>query len=45
VRISDVTNLESSLEFFALRAGNYPVPTAGLPVTYTGSEVWLQGTI
>ena len=45
VRISDISRLETSLEFYSLKTWTYPAPTWWLPVTYTGSEVWLQGTI
>ncbi|MFK7779657.1 MAG: prepilin-type N-terminal cleavage/methylation domain-containing protein [Candidatus Gracilibacteria bacterium] len=43
-RTSDLSTMKISLELFHLDAGKYPETTDGLAVTYSGTEVWTQGT-
>ena len=45
VRISDVSNLTSSLDLFAIKTGSYPFPSWWVAITYSWSEVWTQWTI
>jgi len=45
VRISDINSLESTLELYVLEKWTYPEPTTWLAVTYTWTEVWIQGTV
>ena len=44
-RISDISNIESSLALFETKTGFFPDPSWGTEVTYSWSEVWTQWTI
>ena len=44
VRISDVSNMKTSLELFHLDAGKYPLPDDYDEVTFSGGVLWYQGT-
>ncbi len=43
-RVSDLSNIKSSLELFHLDAGKYPTPTSGVNITYSWWLVWTQWT-
>ncbi|MFK7780198.1 MAG: fibrinogen-like YCDxxxxGGGW domain-containing protein [Candidatus Gracilibacteria bacterium] len=43
VRISDVSNMKTSLELFHLNAGKYPLPDDNEIVDYAGEPLWYQG--
>ena len=43
-RISDISSMKSSLELYELDAGNYPLATNGVNITYSGTIVWNQWT-
>ena len=45
VRISDVSNIKTSLELFHLNAWKYPLPDNAETVTYSGGILWYQGTV
>ena len=45
VRISDISNIRTSLELFHLNAGKYPLPDDSETVTYSGGILWYQGTV
>jgi len=42
VRISDISNMKTSLELFNLDAGKYPLPTDWTEITYSWALVWTQ---
>lgn len=42
-RVSDLTTIRKSLEFFRLQEWYFPDPTDFFPVTYSGSLAWRQG--
>ncbi len=42
VRISDVSNMKTSLELFHLNAGKYPLPDNNEIVSYSGDTLWYQ---
>ena len=44
VRISDISTMKTTLELFHLEAWKYPLSTNSFTVTYSGSDVWNQGT-
>ena len=44
VRISDVSNMKTSLELFHLDAGKYPLPDDAEEVTFSWWVLWYQGT-
>jgi type II secretory pathway pseudopilin PulG len=44
VRISDVSNMKTSLELFHLNAGKYPLPDNAEIVTYSWETLWSQWT-
>ncbi|MFK7780150.1 MAG: prepilin-type N-terminal cleavage/methylation domain-containing protein [Candidatus Gracilibacteria bacterium] len=43
VRISDVSNMKTSLELFHLNAGKYPLPDDYGTFTFSGSDLFYQG--
>ena len=43
VRVSDLSNIRTSLDLFQLDAWKYPLPTEHFEVTHSWSEVWKQG--
>ncbi|MFK7780081.1 MAG: type II secretion system protein [Candidatus Gracilibacteria bacterium] len=43
VRISDVSNMKTSLELFHLNAGKYPLPDDYGTFTYSGEDLFYQG--
>lgn len=45
VRITDLNNAKSALEYYAIPVGRYPVPSNAVDVTYSGATLWSQGTI
>jgi hypothetical protein len=45
VRISDVNNIENSMEYFAIPSGIYPDPSWLVEITYSWSEIWSQWTV
>ncbi|MFK7780210.1 MAG: discoidin domain-containing protein [Candidatus Gracilibacteria bacterium] len=45
VRISDVSNMKTSLELFHLNAGKYPLPDNLEEISYSGDILWYQGTL
>ncbi|MDD2871184.1 MAG: pre-peptidase C-terminal domain-containing protein [Candidatus Gracilibacteria bacterium] len=42
-RISDLFSIKTSLELFQLESGNYPVPSDGVDITYSGAVIFNQG--
>ncbi len=44
VRISDVSNMKTSLELFHLNAGKYPLPDNNQIVSYSWDILWYQWT-
>jgi len=42
VRISDVSNMKTSLELFHLNSGKYPLPDTPQEVTFSGNTLWYQ---
>ena len=44
VRISDISNMKTSLELFHLNAWKYPLPDNAETVTYSGGILWYQWT-
>ena len=43
-RISDLSRMKTSLELFHLDAGKFPETTTAFSITYSGANVWNQGT-
>ncbi|MFK7780468.1 MAG: hypothetical protein QM490_05040, partial [Candidatus Gracilibacteria bacterium] len=43
VRISDVSNMKTSLELFHLNAGKYPLPDDSQIIEYELETLWFQG--
>ncbi|MFK7780405.1 MAG: prepilin-type N-terminal cleavage/methylation domain-containing protein, partial [Candidatus Gracilibacteria bacterium] len=43
VRVSDVSNMKTSLELFHLNAGKYPLPDNFETITYETMDLWYQG--
>ena len=41
-RVSDLSSMKTSLELFQLEAWKYPIPTSGVDITYSWSNVWNQ---
>lgn len=44
VRISDLRNIKRALELYYLGNTSYPSASTGSVVSYSGSELWTQGT-
>lgn len=46
-RVSDINNIQTSLELFSLKTGKYPLPDNAQDVTYSGGTItlWNQGSI
>lgn len=43
-RISDLANIHKLLELYKIENWAFPIPTNWVPVTYSGSVVWVQWT-
>ncbi len=43
-RISDLSQIKTSLELAQIESGKYPLPTDPIDIVYSGSIVWKQGT-
>lgn len=43
-RITDISNMEKSLELWILKSWTYPEPTNGIDIEYMSWTVWSQGT-
>lgn len=43
-RVTDIQNIEKSLEVFRIEKVTYPVPDSGIDVTYSWAVVWTQWT-
>ncbi|MDP2091107.1 MAG: two-component regulator propeller domain-containing protein [Candidatus Gracilibacteria bacterium] len=43
-RLVELQNIETGLGSYVIRSGFYPDPTNGVNITYSGSELWKQGT-
>ncbi len=44
VRIADINSIQKALEVYKIPTGFYPNPSLWLQITYSGSEVWTQGS-
>lgn len=44
-RKTDTSSMKSSLELYVLKIWTYPIPTNGVPITYSWWWVWTQWTI
>ncbi|MDD3302002.1 MAG: prepilin-type N-terminal cleavage/methylation domain-containing protein [Candidatus Gracilibacteria bacterium] len=45
VRIADINSTKKSLEIFITKSGFYPTPDGATNITYSGTTVWVEGTI
>lgn len=44
-RATDIGNITKALELTVIQAGNYPTPDNAKVVTFSGGELWTQGTL
>ncbi|QFR39410.1 prepilin-type N-terminal cleavage/methylation domain-containing protein [Candidatus Gracilibacteria bacterium 28_42_T64] len=45
VRQSDIAQITSVMGLYEKQVGRFPKPTEGVDITYSGAQVWNQGTI
>ena len=44
-RSMDIASISKSMELFMVKTNNYPPPDNGKVITFSGGELWTQGTI
>ncbi|QFR39340.1 prepilin-type N-terminal cleavage/methylation domain-containing protein [Candidatus Gracilibacteria bacterium 28_42_T64] len=45
VRQTDIAQITSAMGLFEVKTGVFPEPTQGVDITFSGAQVWNQGTI